>query len=79
MTAGGRGGKAAKRWCPACGSEERIPILYGLPTDDAREQADRGEVALGGCLVDRRNPRWQCRACGELWGVGEGWPPVDDD
>ena len=54
--------------CPSCGSPDRIPIAYGLPTQETVERADRGEVLLGGCLVHDEAPRWQCRACGTTWG-----------
>lgn len=54
--------------CPSCGSSDRMSIVYGLPTEETVKRADRGEVALGGCLVDDRNPRWQCRGCGATWG-----------
>jgi rubrerythrin len=54
--------------CPSCGSPERVPIAYGLPTQEAVERANRGEFTLGGCLVDDQAPRWQCRVCGTKWG-----------
>jgi hypothetical protein len=35
--------------CPECGSRENvIPIVYGYPSDELFEAADRGEVELGG-------------------------------
>ena len=36
--------------CPRCGVRA-VPILFGLPTFEAFEAADRGEIVLGGCLV----------------------------
>ena len=54
--------------CPTCGSQDRVPILYGLPTQEASERADRGEILLGGCIFDDRDPRWKCRVCGTEWG-----------
>ncbi len=36
--------------CPRCGSAS-IPIVYGLPSGELFEAADRGEVALGGCEI----------------------------
>jgi hypothetical protein len=50
--------------CPSCGSTEVVPIAYGLPGPELMERAERGEVALGGCLVSGNDPRWQCRSCG---------------
>ena len=63
---------ASRSVCPACGSDDRIPIVYGLPTDYAIERANRGEVALGGCLIEDRNPHWECRACGKQWNDSAG-------
>ena len=34
--------------CPRCGSEDVVPILYGMPTEEAVEASVRGEIALGG-------------------------------
>jgi len=47
--------------CPTCGSKT-VPIIYGLPLDpELIEEADRGEVELGGCLIWPDNPSWVCR------------------
>jgi len=40
-----------------------VPILYGLPTEEGFEAARRGEVKLGGCLVEPWKPEWWCLAC----------------
>lgn len=50
--------------CPACGSREVIPILYGLPGFELSEAAERGEVVLGGCLIGDESPDYECRGCG---------------
>ena len=35
--------------CPECASSENvIPIVYGYPSEELFEAAERGEVALGG-------------------------------
>jgi hypothetical protein len=35
--------------CPECGSNEYVvPIVYGYPSEELFEAADRGEVCLGG-------------------------------
>ena len=49
--------------CPHCGSGDIIPILYGLPTKDAREAADKGLLALGGCVGGKESPDWLCKQC----------------
>jgi hypothetical protein len=35
-----------------------VPIRYGLPAMSTFEQAERGEVVLGGCVVPLYPPRW---------------------
>ena len=53
--------------CPRCGSEQTVPLIYGMPTDEAAEEARRGEVALGGCVVFPDAPDHTCRNCGYEW------------
>jgi len=48
--------------CPACGGK-LVSIVYGLPGPEAAEAANRGEIALGGCLVTGDDPQFQCVAC----------------
>jgi len=61
--------------CPVCNGRNILPIAYGFPTHEAREQADRDEIALGGCLVGPDNPTRLCKDCGHRWGrLGpRGW------
>jgi len=54
--------------CPTCGSRDVLSIVYGLPTDEALRRAGRGELALGGCIIDDHSPVWHCRKCGAAWG-----------
>ena len=60
--------KSKNEKCEACGKTTVVPILYGLPTEEAFESARRGEIALGGCIVDIGNPTLTCTSCG--WGNG---------
>ena len=55
--------------CPKCGNDSGIPIAYGLPGIELMDAAQRGEVALGGCIVMPDNPDWRCTdaACGHAW------------
>jgi hypothetical protein len=62
--AGKRGGR---RLCPACGSEAAVRIVYGYPSTEGREAAERGEIALGGCCVTGHDPQWRCPECGHEW------------
>lgn len=57
-------GDMAKLACPECGSTEVIPIVYGMPDWDLHLASERGEVAIGGCIVIGDDPTHQCRACG---------------
>jgi hypothetical protein len=57
--------QATTSTCPRCGGVA-IPIVHGLPGLELFEAADRGEVALGGCMVFDEQPEWVCRGvdCG---------------
>jgi predicted kinase len=49
--------------CPVCGGTLWIPIVYGLPGPDLVAAAERGEVALGGCMVETDQPDEVCARC----------------
>ena len=49
--------------CPNCGSTDAVEISYGLPTHEAGEAGQRGEIVLGGCLVGPESPDFECRSC----------------
>ena len=49
--------------CPACGSTEWIPIVYGLPDPELFAAEGRGDVAIGGCLMFPERPDVECRQC----------------
>ena len=51
--------------CPRCGSFGALEIVYGLPTGEAVEAAERGEIALGGCVIGEESPDYVCRTCRE--------------
>ena len=53
----------AARPCPRCGSTDAVRILYGYPSADMGEAERRGEIVLGGCMVWRESPDYECRAC----------------
>lgn len=52
--------------CPKCDSAKVVEILYGMPTQEVFEDADRGLVALGGCCISGREPSWKCLECNSL-------------
>ncbi len=53
--------------CPMCGSEDVLPIVYGLPGRELTEQALAGRVALGGCVLFPDAPDRLCRDCHHQW------------
>jgi hypothetical protein len=38
-----------------------IPIEYGFPDDKLIEAAGRGEVLIGGCIIEPDNPDFECQ------------------
>ena len=42
--------------CPACGSADVCEIVYGYPAPELAAQAQRGEVVLGGCVIESEPP-----------------------
>lgn len=42
-----------------------VPIVFGYPSSETFAAADRGEIALGGCLVSGEDPTHRCSACGK--------------
>lgn len=55
--------------CPACKDRRGLDILYGMPTHEAFEMAERGEIAIGGCCIDDEAPERRCMACGHEWRI----------
>ncbi len=55
--------------CPACGSDETVEILYGMPTVEAYEAEKRGEIYIGGCCVSENDPERICKRCGREFNV----------
>ena len=58
--------------CPVCRENALVPIVYGYPDSELFESARRGEVALGGCVLEERDPDVQCRACCTRFFVEKG-------
>jgi hypothetical protein len=50
--------------CPKCESPNVIPIVYGKPSMEAMQKAERGEIILGGCILNRDRKNFQCKDCG---------------
>jgi hypothetical protein len=65
------------RVCPRCGREDSVPLRWGLPGLEDLRLAERGLIALGGCLLPGEEPVLTCRSCGLEWGR-EGDPTADE-
>lgn len=46
--------------CPKCGGK-LIEIVYGMPAYETFQAAERGEVYLGGCMMDEY--KYHCNKC----------------
>jgi len=55
--------------CPSCSSPRVRRIIYGEPSPDLGEQATRGEIVLGGCVLFGNDPKWDCPDCGNRFGI----------
>jgi len=57
----------AKRVCPHCGAAKLVRLVFGMPTIEVQEKADKGLVALAGCVMDVDSdgcvPSHRCLAC----------------
>ena len=60
------------RICPRCGSTKVVPIVYGKPTAEADEEAERGEIVLGGCCFSTKFPDRHCHDCQHEWRQADG-------
>ena len=50
--------------CPECGKTDVVvPILWGYPSGEAMEAAERDEIVLAGCMVGDLEPTYYCRSC----------------
>ena len=56
-----------KAVCPSCESKNVVPIAYGLPGDKMREDAFKGKIHLGGCVIEENNPDFHCNDCEQEW------------
>ena len=50
--------------CPKCDGEA-VPILHGLQSVEDGER--RGELVLGGCVVEEGQATWRCTGYGYDW------------
>ena len=48
--------------CPKCGGKKLLRMVFGFPDAETVEAAQRGEIALGGCGLDRFR-HFECAQC----------------
>lgn len=53
--------------CPSCQKVNGVPLLWGYPDNESLDLSARGEVALGGCILNNANLDRHCRSCGHQW------------
>ena len=69
--------------CPACGSDQTLPFVYGYPGHELLERSRAGEVALGGCVETGDDPVRSCGSCGagfwpsRRYRIDDGTSPID--
>jgi len=56
-------GAGTPQSCPTCGSLDVQAVVYGMPGPGLIEAVERGDVALGGCVVEPDQPTHVCRRC----------------
>ena len=47
--------------CPKHHSDSIVPIVFGYPSEELFEMAERGEVVLGGCELPEDYPKYYCK------------------
>lgn len=63
-------------YCPKCLSKAVVPILYGMPTEEAWKASKKGKFVLGGCVISPESPKWHCKTC--KYRFGKEMPSVED-
>ena len=53
--------------CPQCRRRAGVEIIYGYPTPRMFREAERGRIALGGCIVREDDPDRHCLECRHRW------------
>ena len=55
--------------CPSCKAKEGVRIVYGYPSEKTFEARERGEIALGGCVIGDNDPERRCLKCEHEWHI----------
>ncbi len=64
--------KKYKAVCPSCKSNNVVPIAYGLPGFEMREDAIKGKIHLDGGMIEEDSPDFYCNECEHKRVVLEG-------
>lgn len=48
--------------CPKC-KGKLLDIVYGLPSPELFDKAEKHEVYLGGCCISANDPKYFCPKC----------------
>ena len=56
-----------RKFCPNCGSSDIWTIVHGLISDIDEKKLEKDKIKLGGCLISKNSPKWNCSDCGLLW------------
>ena len=48
--------------CPYCGTK-LLKVVYGMPAQETLEKAEKGEIILGGCIIEENQPKYFCNNC----------------
>lgn len=61
----------SKPSCPNCNNENVAWILWGYVGDmqSIKEELEKGDIVLGGCIVSSNDPKWKCNNCNHSWGI----------
>jgi hypothetical protein len=60
---------ARKYICPKCKEKTGVNIQYGYPSFECREKELKGEVVLGGCMIEEGQPERACASCEHEWRI----------
>ena len=53
--------------CPKCDSKNIVPIIYGMPGMELREEELQGKIHLGGCGIMIDGSDRHCNDCEHQW------------
>ncbi|MEI6156527.1 MAG: hypothetical protein WCP88_04950 [bacterium] len=64
--------------CPTCKKAKLVPIAYGLPGPEMRQEFEMGMISLGGCCVTDSDPELECLSCKEKFMRDGEWVLISE-